>query len=94
MERYSEGAKKILLVGGAPKTQVNRLIKELSSRLKDVSVAYVENVDDTKDSIEMLKAADAVVFVEKVGKSGYRRIEDNFDRVVNWDKPIAGSIVY
>ena len=42
----------------------------------------------------MLKAADAVVFVEKVGKSGYRRIEDNFDRVVNWDKPIAGSIVY
>ncbi len=94
VERYSEGAKKILLVGGAPKTQVNRLIKELSSRLKDVSVAYVENVDDTKDSIEMLKAADAVVFVEKVGKSGYRRIEDNFDRVVNWDKPIAGSIVY
>ena len=94
LRHYSGGAKNILLVGSAPKKNVNKLLSELAKRLKDTSVDYVENVDDNRESIEKLKAADAVVFVEKVGRSGYRRIEDNFDRVINWDKPIAGSIVY
>ena len=93
ISEYSDGAKKILLVGDAPEKNTFNLMSELQVRLPDVGIDRVVRVDENKETLDKLKNTDAVVFVEKVGRSSYRLMDKNFDYINNWDKKIIGSVV-
>ena len=91
--KYSDGAQKILLVGDAPEKQTFDLMSELQERLPDMTFDRLVRIDDNKDNLEKFKNADAIVFVEKVGRSSYRLLDKNYDFVNNWGKKIIGSVV-
>ncbi len=91
--KYADGAKSILLVGDAPEKNTFALMSELQERLPDMTIDRVVKVDESKETLEKLKKADAVLFVERVGRSSYRLMDKNFDLINNWGKKIIGSIV-
>ena len=91
--KYAGGSKNILLVGDAPEKNTFSLMSELQERMPDISIDRVVKADENKETLEKLKNADAVLFVEKVGRSSYRLMDKNFDLINNWGKKIIGSIV-
>ncbi len=92
--KYSDGASNILLVGDAPEKLTFDLMSELQGRLEDMSIDRVVKIDENKHTLDKLKNTDAVLFVEKVGKSSYRLMDKNFDYIANWKKKIIGSVVF
>lgn len=91
---FSGDAKNILLVGDAPNKVTCDLMSELQGRMKDKNLDRVVRIDENAESLQKLKNSDAVVFVEKVGRSGYKLMDKNFDYAVNWGKKIIGSVVF
>ena len=91
--KYSDGAKNILLVGDATEKNTFSFMSGLQERLPKVSLDRVVKADETKETLEKLKNADSVIFVESVGRSSYRLMDRNFDLINNWGKKIIGSVV-
>ena len=94
ISQYSDGAKSILLVGNAPNKQLFDLMSELKERLPEIELDHTVCINENKETLDKLKNCDAVLFVEKVGKSSYKTIDKNFDYVANWNKKLIGSIVF
>ena len=92
--RFSRDSDNILLVGDAPNKLTCDLMSGLQERMKDKSLDRVVKIDENAETLQKLKNSDAVVFVEKVGKSSYKLMDKNFDYAVNWDKKILGSVVF
>lgn len=92
--RYSDGAANILFVGDAPEKLTFNLMSELKERLPNTELDRVVKIDRNNESLEKLKNSDAVVFVEKIGRSSYKLMDKNFDYIANWGKKIIGSVVF
>ncbi len=94
INKYSGNSDNILVVGKAPKAAINLAVAELRKRMGNISIDYIENVNDSTAHINRLKEADSVIITETVGSSRYNKIDDNIKYVYDWDKPIVGSILY
>ena len=91
---FSDGAKNVLLVGNAPNKQLFDLMTGIKERLPETQLDHTVKINESKESLDKLKNSDAVVFVEKTGRSNYKTIDKNFDYVANWGKKLIGSIVF
>lgn len=94
IKRYSGDAENILFVGDAPEKLTFNLMSEVQERLKDKTIDRVVKIDESRETLDKLKNSDAVVFVEKVGRSSYKLMDKNFDYIANWGKKIIGSVVF
>ena len=94
IRKYSDGATNVLLVGDAPDKLTFDLMSELKERLPETGLDRVVKIDQNSESLEKLKGSDAVVFVEKIGKSSYKLMDKNYDYIANWGKKIIGSVVF
>ena len=94
IKRYSGDAENILFVGDAPEKLTFNLMSEVQERLKDKIIDRVVKIDESRETLDKLKNSDAVVFVEKVGRSSYKLMDKNFDYIANWGKKIIGSVVF
>ena len=91
---YSENSDNILVVGKAPKAAINLAIAELRKRMGNISIDHIESVNDSTVHINRLKEADSVIITETVGSSRYNKIDNNIQYIIDWNKPIVGSILY
>ena len=94
INEYSENSDNILVVGKAPKAAINLAIAELRKRMGNVSIDHIESVNDSTTHINRLKEADSVIITETVGSSRYNKIDNNIQYIIDWNKPIVGSILY
>ena len=94
INQYSENPKNILVVGNAPKAAINLAVAEIRKRMGDICINHIESVNDSTAHINRLKEADNVIITETIGKSKYNKIDNNIKYVIDWDKPIVGSILY
>ena len=60
----------------------------------NISIDHIESVNDSTVHINRLKEADSVIITETVGSSRYNKIDNNIQYIIDWNKPIVGSILY
>ncbi len=91
---YASEAKKLLIVGTAPKEAIAKVAGELGEALKGMEIVAEGNMLQDSELLRKLPECDGVVLVEQCGCSTYSGVKLEAEKIVDLQKKIVGCVVF
>ena len=86
-------SKSLLLIGSAPKEEMDKLKDLISTKLTMLDIAIEKDIQKNIDAYDSINKNDAIIMVEKLGVSKYTDISKAKKFVETNEKQIAGCIL-
>lgn len=86
-------SKSLLLIGSAPKEEMDKLKDLISTKLTMLDIAIEKDIQKNIDAYDSINKNDAIIMVEKLGVSKYNDISKAKKFVETNEKQIAGCIL-
>lgn len=89
---YADGAKTLLITGDANEKEIVELAESLQKKLDGVNLTACGSLLRSADALRQLNSCDGVLLVEACGKSKYKNIIREMERVGDAKKPLVGCV--
>lgn len=93
VNNYRAGAKVIMVTGTAEKAAILKVAKELRDRMPDIKVLSAGNMLNEASTLTHLPLCEGVVLVETAGKSHYKDLGLEIEKIQDLDKRLIGCVV-
>lgn len=93
VNNYRTGAQVIMVTGTAEKAVILKAAKELRDRMPDVKVMSAGNMLTEASTLTHLPVCDGVLLVETVGKSRYKDLGLEIEKIQDMEKQLIGCVV-
>lgn len=93
VNNYRAGAQVIMVTGTAEKAVILKAAKELRDRMPDVKVMSAGNMLTEASTLTHLPVCDGVLLVETVGKSRYKDLGLEIEKIQDMEKQLIGCVV-
>lgn len=94
VKNYYPESGKLLITGDAADEELAQVVQILTGKLGGVSVACQGGLLRSAEAVEALANSDAVLLVERCGKSRYSRVSSQLDMLKGLNKRVIGCILY